>query len=70
MEKRQVVGRFWFNGALQQRPYYSIREITRGKKKGWVEVEYITSSDERGLHLKKITIPKSSIVRNSAPEEV
>ena len=63
---KTILGRFWFNGALQQRPYYSIREISKGKKKGWVEVEYLGTSDEYGVHLKKMIIPKSSIVRNSA----
>ena len=66
---KAVLGRFWFNGEIQQRPYYSIREISKGKKKGWVEVEYLASSEEHGVYLKKLIIPKSSIVRNSAPKE-
>ncbi len=53
---KSVIGRFWIND--QQRPYYSIEDA----KPGYVKIEYLATSPELGVHLKKLVVPKSSLI--------
>jgi hypothetical protein len=56
-----MLGWFWFN-LTQQRPYYAKREIRRGKKKGWLEVSYLDTTEDKGVYLKRIKVPASDII--------
>jgi hypothetical protein len=40
MDKRTALGYFWYN-KIQQRPFYSTYTLKKGKKKGWLRVEYL-----------------------------
>ncbi len=57
---KSVLGRFWFREG-QQRPYYSITEMPdlEGDK---VEVEYLATSPELGVHLKKLIISRKNLI--------
>jgi hypothetical protein len=61
MSRREALGMFWFK-SIQQRPYYSKREIKRGKKKGWLEVEYFTGTEKLGVFFKKIKVHPTDII--------
>lgn len=56
MNKPAALGFFWLG--IQTRPFYSVREIRRGKDKGKLEVEY-----RKGSGLKKVIIRQDDIER-------
>lgn len=61
MENRTALGYFWYN-KIQQRPFYSTYTLKKGKKKGWLRVEYLDSNVE-GLKLRKILIHPTDVVK-------
>ena len=56
----EPLGYFWYDGGIKRRPYYSQKEIKRGKQKGMVWVEYL-HCDETGIHLKRMKVRKSDL---------
>jgi hypothetical protein len=59
--KLKPLGRFWYD-KIKQRPYYSLKKIKRGRRKGWVWVTYLKCTDEKGLHLRRRAVPASDII--------
>lgn len=57
MAKRVALGMVWIN--IQIRPFYSIREISRGKDRGKLEIEYQKSAG----YFKKIIVRQDDIER-------
>jgi len=59
--KHDHIGYLWYD-KIKRRPCYGpLRTISRGKKKGWLEVWYMHANDERGLHYKKRIVPATDV---------
>jgi hypothetical protein len=53
LDNRIALGRFFYAGTIKQRPFYNtIDVISKGKKRGYVVLQYLDANEE-GLYLHK-----------------
>ena len=56
-----ALGFVWYDTG-KQRPFYSMREINRGKNKGGYEVEVSAYNNDKGMHLKKMVVQLDDLI--------
>jgi hypothetical protein len=58
-DRKEALGYFWTDN-MGIKPFYSERVITRGKKKGQIEIEYLAVRDT-GPYFRKAIIEENQI---------